>query len=97
MCPKKIIGRIPKDAKVYVACSNTHRGKEVSSVCERGCIGCGLCARNCPTGAIALDNNLAAIDYDKCIGCGKCKEVCPRKCILPFSYADNAALRLKEK
>ncbi len=94
-CPKKIIRRIPKDAKVYVACSNTHRGKEVSSVCERGCIACGLCQKNCPTGAIALSNNLATIDYDKCIGCGKCKEVCPRKCILPFSMEYNAAKNLK--
>lgn len=94
-CPKKVIGRIPKDAKVYVACSNTHRGKEVTSVCERGCIGCGLCQRNCPTGAIALDNNLAVIDYDKCSGCGKCAEVCPRKCILPFSPDFSVAAHLK--
>lgn len=95
VCPKKIIGRIPKDAKVYVACSNTHRGKEVSTVCERGCIGCGLCQRNCPTGAISLDNNLAIIDYDKCTGCGKCKDICPRKCILTFDIRQNAVDLLK--
>lgn len=90
VCPKKIIGRIPKDAKVYVACSNTKRGKEVTAFCEKGCIACGMCQKNCPTGAIALDNNLAVINYDKCIACGKCVEVCPRKCILKFDYRKTA-------
>ena len=83
-CPSKIIGRIPVEAKVYVACSNTGTGREVAKVCSVGCIACGKCERNCPTHAIELSNNLAAIDYDKCIGCGKCVEVCPRHCILPF-------------
>ncbi|MDR0426223.1 MAG: RnfABCDGE type electron transport complex subunit B [Clostridiales bacterium] len=85
-CPKKIIGRIPVDAVVYVACSNTKTGKEVASVCKKGCIACGRCEKNCPTGAIALNNNLAAIDYGRCIKCGNCADVCPRKCILPFPY-----------
>ena len=80
-CPKKIIGRIPKSAKVYIACSNTTKGKEVTAVCKVGCIACGKCERVCPTGAIRLNNNLAAIDYSKCIGCMKCAENCPRKCI----------------
>ena len=88
-CPKKIIGRIPKEATVYIGCSNTGFGKEVSSVCQVGCIGCGKCEKNCPTGAIVLSNHLAAINYDKCISCGKCIEVCPRHCILPFDYAQH--------
>lgn len=85
-CPKKLVSRIPADAVVYIACSNTHRGKEVMSVCEKGCIGCGKCERGCPSGAIKLSNNLAVIDYDKCIKCGNCIDLCPRKCILPFPY-----------
>lgn len=88
-CPKKIISRIPKDAKIYVACSNTERGRAITSVCEKGCIACGLCEKNCPTNAITLSNNLAIVDYDKCIGCGKCVEVCPRKCILPFNMGNQ--------
>lgn len=90
-CPKKIIGRIPFEAKVYVGCSNTCKGKEVTKACSVGCIACGLCQKNCPTGAIELSNNLAVIDYDKCSGCMKCSEVCPRKCILPFRPDNKSA------
>lgn len=99
VCPKKIIGRIPKDAKVYVACSNTCKGREVTSICKNGCIACGMCQKNCPTNAITLSNNLALIDYDKCISCGKCVEVCPRKCILKFDYGKipNVGLKIGKK
>lgn len=81
-CPKKLIGRIPKDAKVYIACSNLDKGKDIVKICEFGCIACGKCSKTCPTKAIELSNNLAAIDYDKCIGCGECAKVCPRHCIV---------------
>lgn len=80
-CPKKIIGRIPKNAKVYIACSNHGKGKDVMELCKNGCIGCGICAKNCPEGAITMQNGLPEIDYSKCIGCMKCLEKCPRKCI----------------
>ena len=50
-------------------------------LCKRGCIGCGICAKNCPAGAIEMKNGLPEIDYSKCIGCLKCVEKCPRKCI----------------
>ena len=80
-CPKKIIGRIPKNAKVFIACSNHGKGKDVMELCKNGCIGCGLCAKNCPSGAIEMKNGLPEIDYAKCIGCMKCVEKCPRHCI----------------
>ena len=83
-CPKKLISRIPYKAVVYVACSNLCKGKEVMGVCANGCIGCGKCAKNCPSNAISLTNNLACIDYTKCVGCGNCVELCPRHCILYF-------------
>ncbi len=80
-CPKHLIGRIPRSAKVYVACSNNCRGKEAKDLCEVSCIGCGLCAKNCPEGAITMVNNLPVIDYKKCVGCKVCVQKCPRHSI----------------
>ena len=81
VCPKNIMKKIPKTAKVYVACSTLCRGKEVMDSCTAGCIGCGICMRNCPTKAIEMVDNLPRIDYSKCVGCGYCADHCPRKSI----------------
>lgn len=89
-CPKKIIGRIPKSAAVYIACSNFQTGKEIAAVCKAGCIACGKCVRTCKVGAIELSNNLAVIDYSKCIGCAECADACPRKCILKRTDGERA-------
>ena len=56
-------------------------GRVVMQKCKHGCIGCRKCEKTCPTGAITVEQNLAAIDYNKCINCHACVEVCPRGCI----------------
>ena len=38
------------------------------------CSGCGLCAEECPMGAIGDD---FAINTEKCIGCMRCISICP--------------------
>lgn len=81
-CPKGLIELVPYDAAHIVQCSSKDKGKAVMDACSVGCIGCGICAKNCPEGAIVVENNIAHIDQDKCTGCGICATKCPKKCIL---------------
>lgn len=80
-CPRSLIEIIPYDSKYAVACSSKDKGKDVMAVCQTGCIGCGICAKQCEFGAVAVENNVAHIDQSKCTGCGKCAEKCPKKVI----------------
>ncbi len=81
-CPRKLIETAPADQKVFVNCASKAKGQDVRKQCSIGCIGCTLCTKKCPTGAITVENNLASIDYSKCINCGACAEACPRKLII---------------
>ena len=81
-CPKNLIEFIPYDAKHVVQCSSNDKGKDVMKACSVGCIGCMLCQKNCPEGAITVTNSVAHIDQTKCTGCGICVEKCPKKIIL---------------
>ena len=47
------------------------------------CVGCTLCARNCPTNAISGEvKKQHVIDQEKCIKCGKCEDVCKFDAVL---------------
>lgn len=80
-CPKNLIELIPYDAKNKVQCNSKDKGKDVMAACSVGCIGCKLCEKNCPEGAVTVTDNIAKIDYEKCTGCGTCAAKCPKKII----------------
>ncbi|MDD1773641.1 MAG: DUF362 domain-containing protein [Methanomassiliicoccales archaeon] len=64
------------------------------SVKEKKCKSCGLCVRNCPSGAIRL-KNVAVIDEKLCIGCGECCVYCPSRAIEAGGHVGKKVLQEK--
>lgn len=84
-CPRGLIELVPYEKPGYhVACGTKDRGKAVMEVCGTGCIGCRKCEKNCPAGAVTVQDGAAHINYDLCTGCGTCAQQCPRGCIVKW-------------
>ena len=47
----------------------------------RRCVGCGICAKNCPPKTIDIADKKAVIRYEDCIRCYCCQELCPEKAV----------------
>jgi electron transport complex protein RnfB len=88
-CPRGIIELLDQSHETYVLCMSLEKGAKVKKVCSVGCIGCGICEKNCPDDAIKVQNNLARVIPEKCINCGICAEKCPTKCIISSGYVDG--------
>lgn len=82
VCPKNLISLIPYSAKTEVVCKSTDKGPVTMKACSVGCIGCGICAKNCPVGAVTVADFHATINQSKCTGCGVCVAKCPKKAIV---------------
>ena len=80
------------------------RGKPVMN----GCVGCGICKKVCPSGAIRYKKDeygrveYYTIDLEKCIFCGNCMYYCPKHAIkltqdFELGSADKKDLKLNFK
>lgn len=64
---------------------------------DENCVKCGICAEQCPLGAIPMDEP-DKTNPDLCINCMRCIAVCPQKCrALPASFVAGATQMLSEK
>lgn len=88
--------------------SESFRGKPIADLGEKGCVGCGICKKVCPSGAIDFvkDENGKVISYtfdlNKCIFCGNCMYYCPHGAIklskeFELGTADKKELKLTYK
>jgi len=88
-CPKLLIElrkKGPKGRRVYVGCMNRDKGGIARKACSAACIGCGKCVKACAFEAIALERNLAYIDFNKCRLCRKCAPECPTSAIHEMNF-----------
>lgn len=68
----EIVGRAPRFLTRFVTRQLAVRPRVV----RRGCVGCGACARICPTGAATMVGGKARIERKLCIRCMCCHEAC---------------------
>lgn len=56
------------------------------------CIGCLLCTRVCPTGAVtAVEERKVVFDLGRCMFCGRCGEICPKDAVRLGPQFENVA------
>ena len=61
------------------------------------CVRCGVCAKNCPVGAIPLDDPKVT-DTSSCISCMRCVVRCPKEArVMPKAKLAQIATKLKKE
>ena len=72
VCPSGAIKPISKEEKTAISIG-------VAVVLKDNCIGCGTCARHCPSAAISMVDGKPAVNEARCLGCGACEYYCPAR------------------
>ena len=67
-----------KDTDLYYARSYLYKQRLGDfSLSENKCQACSICTKNCPVGALTLNDDKIEFDSEKCIYCRTCEAICP--------------------
>ena len=72
VCPAGAIKPITQEEKTAISIG-------VAVVLKDNCVGCGSCARHCPSAAISMVDGKPAVNESRCLGCGACEYYCPAR------------------
>ena len=72
VCPTGAIKPVSKEEKTAISIG-------VAVVLKDNCIGCGTCARHCPSTAISMVDGKPSVNEARCLGCGACEYYCPAR------------------
>ncbi|MGX8712636.1 MAG: 4Fe-4S binding protein [bacterium] len=72
VCPTDAIRPVAKEQKTAISIGH-------AVVLADNCIGCGACARHCPSKAILMVEGKPAVNEGRCLGCGACEYYCPAR------------------
>lgn len=72
VCPTGAIQPVTKEEKTSICIG-------IAVVIKENCIGCGTCARHCPSTAIMMVDGKPAVNETRCLGCGACEYYCPAR------------------
>lgn len=92
-CPKGIIemrNKGPESHRIYVSCVNRDKGGIARKACDKACIGCNKCVKECDCDAIIITQNVAYIDDAKCSLCRKCVQSCPTGSIVEAIFPNSS-------
>jgi electron transport complex protein RnfB len=84
-CPRHLIKMVPESRFIHVLCSSHDNGPEVRKICKVGCIACTLCVKAVNGEGIAMQNNLAVIDYTLAVTNEEAITKCPQNTIVKRS------------
>lgn len=72
VCPAGAIKPVTKEEKTAISIG-------CAVVLAENCIGCGTCARHCPSAAIMMVEGKPSVNEARCLGCGACEYYCPAR------------------
>ncbi len=72
---------VPQPTEIAPQRITPQTGGNIAVVSEDECIGCGICADVCPSGAVSITDDIAAVTSELCTGCGACVDECPNSAV----------------